>query len=831
VGVETLNDGAGTRPGDRRAKASGAGLIARAVLRTRWRSLIGMALVLALLGGVGLTALAGARRTQSAYPRFLRWANVSTMAVDAGTNRNLLDQVEHFPEVIRHRRYTAIDVAHVLPNGKPDMSMIELEGLVSADGRYFDQDRFAATEGRRPDPSRVDEVAFNLTAARAYHLHVGQRLDLGAYDDDEVSQTEDPSTLRPKYRMHATIVGIGVFPEEVVQDESDRSPLALFTPAYFQKVKALSTYSWEGFVLRRGDRDVVSVKRRYHALAVEKGFPEFYRVTSVDTFHALQAVRPLALALGIFGLIAVVVALVLTALSVSREIRTVGPLRRDLRSLGVRGRVDLLAAIVGPLLAVVAGAIGAVALAVALSPVMPLGEVRKVEVDRGFDVDNTVLLLGALALVLVLGAVAVVIAIATRPHSTRDPHAVPRPSRLSGAMSRTGLGPTNALGLRLAFGSRDGAAAPSVLVGGAVAIGALVAALTFSSSLHGLVRKPALYGWQWQGVAVAGAGYFNVPRDQIRVLERTDRDIESTTGVHFGSGSIDGINVPLLGYEPGTRLAPPITEGRAPRSTSEIDLGSETARQLHAGIGDTVHIVDDSGRVHPRRVVGLMVFPTLGVVHGAHTSLGTGAWVSVDDVPGARRDEGGLSKASVGPNALFIRLRPGHDGPRELAALGRAVSRMRSEFGVTFSHVQRPAEIVNTKNLDSAPAILSAVLLGGALLALGATLSATVRRRRSELAVLKSLGMTRRQLSGMVSWQSTAVVLAGIVVGVPLGVAFGRWIWTRFADGLDVVADPSVPWLAILLIAVALIAVANVVAVVPGRLASRTAIGQSLQAD
>jgi hypothetical protein len=91
--------------------------------------------------------------------------------------------------------------------------------------------------------------------------------------------------------------------------------------------------------------------------------------------------------------------------------------------------------------------------------------------------------------------------------------------------------------------------------------------------------------------------------------------------------------------------------------------------------------------------------------------------------------------------------------------------------------------------------------------------------------------MTRRQLSGMVSWQSTGVVLAGIVVGVPLGVAFGRWIWTRFADGLDVVADPSVPWVAILLISIALIVVANLVAVVPGRLASRTAIGPLLQAD
>jgi hypothetical protein len=822
--------GADTRS-EERAKSAGAGLVARAILRDRWRSLIGLALVLAMLGGIGMTALAGARRTQSAYPRFLRWANVSTMAVDAGTDRNLLGQVERFPEVVRHRRYTAVDAGHIFPNGAPDLSMIELEALVSVDGRYFDQDRFAATEGRRPDPKRVDEVALNLTAARRYHLHVGQRLDIGAFDDDEASQTEDPSTLRPKFRMRATIVGIGLFPEEVVQDESDRSPLALFTPAFFKKVSHLGTYSWEGLVLRHGDKDVVSVKRRYHDLVASKGFPEFYRVTSVDTFHSLQAVRPLSLALGIFGLIAVVVALVLTGLSVAREISVIAPTRRDLRALGVTRRVDLLAAVIGPGIAVIAGAVGAALLAYVLSPVMPLGQVRRVEVNRGLDFDGTVLGVGALGLIVVLGVLALVTAVVTRPHATRDARSAARTSRMSAAMSKMGLGPTNALGLRLAFGSRDGAASPSVFVGGAVAIGALVAALTFSASLHGLVRKPALYGWQWQGVAVAGAGYFNIPRQQIRAFERTDPDIESTTGVHFGSGSINGVNVPLLGYDPGTRVTPPITKGRAPRSASEIAVGSETARQLGADIGDVVHITTDQGGVRPRRVVGFMVFPTLGIIHGAHTSLGTGAWVTATDVPGVGRQDAGLSPSALGPNALFIRLRAGHDGPSEMRALRRATSKLQSEAGVTFNPVQRPAEIVNTKNLDTAPSILSAVLLGGALLALAATLSATVRRRRSELAVLKSIGMTRRQLSGMVSWQSTGVVLAGIVVGVPLGVAFGRWIWTRFADGLDVVADPSVPWVAILLISIALIVVANLVAVVPGRLASRTAIGPLLQAD
>ncbi len=43
----------------------------RAELRTRWRSALGLALLVGLAGGIVLTAIAGARRTDSAYPRFI----------------------------------------------------------------------------------------------------------------------------------------------------------------------------------------------------------------------------------------------------------------------------------------------------------------------------------------------------------------------------------------------------------------------------------------------------------------------------------------------------------------------------------------------------------------------------------------------------------------------------------------------------------------------------------------------------------------------------------------------------------------------------------------
>ena len=56
-------------------------LALRADLRVRWRATLGLALLLGLIGGVVLTAAAGARRTDTAYPRLLRWSRAASVLV------------------------------------------------------------------------------------------------------------------------------------------------------------------------------------------------------------------------------------------------------------------------------------------------------------------------------------------------------------------------------------------------------------------------------------------------------------------------------------------------------------------------------------------------------------------------------------------------------------------------------------------------------------------------------------------------------------------------------------------------------------------------------
>jgi ABC-type lipoprotein release transport system permease subunit len=114
---------------------------------------------------------------------------------------------------------------------------------------------------------------------------------------------------------------------------------------------------------------------------------------------------------------------------------------------------------------------------------------------------------------------------------------------------------------------------------------------------------------------------------------------------------------------------------------------------------------------------------------------------------------------------------------------------------------------------------------------LGLTLVASVRRRRRDLALLKTLGFTRGQLAAAVAWQSTVVAVVGLVLGVPLGIAAGRWLWLAFARELSAVPDPVVPAASIALAAVAALALANLVAAFPGLRAARTPAAEALRAE
>jgi FtsX-like permease family len=133
--------------------------------------------------------------------------------------------------------------------------------------------------------------------------------------------------------------------------------------------------------------------------------------------------------------------------------------------------------------------------------------------------------------------------------------------------------------------------------------------------------------------------------------------------------------------------------------------------------------------------------------------------------------------------------------------------------------------------LGATPVILAAGLAAGAIAALGLTLTASVARRRRDLALLKALGFTGRQLRAAVSWQSTVAAVIGVVIGAPLGIILGRQLWILFARNVNAVPDATVPALSVLLVALGALVFANLVAAFPGHTASRSPTALVLRAE
>ena len=147
--------------------------------------------------------------------------------------------------------------------------------------------------------------------------------------------------------------------------------------------------------------------------------------------------------------------------------------------------------------------------------------------------------------------------------------------------------------------------------------------------------------------SVDGSGYGNTnPAATDAVLSAND-DVEGWSGAFFGAEDVNGSNIPLLGMEPSSSVTPPIRSGRMVERAGEIVLGTATLRQLDVDIGDTVQTTSGSARV-----VGSATLPTIGIVHGDHTSLGVGGIVVPEEVPGYDRNIAGPQSTRRAPCRL-----------------------------------------------------------------------------------------------------------------------------------------------------------------------------------
>ena len=109
----------------------------------------------------------------------------------------------------------------------------------------------------------------------------------------------------------------------------------------------------------------------------------------------------------------------------------------------------------------------------------------------------------------------------------------------------------------------------------------------------------------------------------------------------------------------------------------------------------------------------------------------------------------------------------------------------RGELGSSLQHTRKSREL---------PLILAGLFGLVALATLVHVLVTSVRRRRRDLAILRTIGFTRRQIVATIAWQATTIAVIALLIGVPLGFLVGRFTWALFADhGGDRTGDVRAP--------------------------------------
>lgn len=798
----------------------------RAEFRSRWRAWTALAVFIGLVAGAVLALAAGARRTDDAYQRFLKAQHaydvampITTYGEDGPTQIYDLDRIRRLPEVAETVKASTFFVSVGAGVGV----------LVPKNERLGTEiNTFKMLDGRRPDPNKPNEVAVSFTYAEQYGVGVGDTIPL--IDPTFLGPPPpdlDPETVRfftetrdrvleaiPDNRLR--IVGVEASPGEFPpQIEGTSRDLVHASPALYplrRDIGALSEAADAILVrLRNGERDVDEFLGQLKRLG--GGDETNVRLQRDFTTPVDRSLHTQAVALQILALLAALVGALILGQLQARLTFVESADHRALAALGMSPGQRFGLGVVRSAAIGVIGAPVAFVFAMLLSPVFPVGLARTAEPDSGLHLDATVLFLGVLAVVIV------VVLLAAWPswRASRvrsGPEAVPTRTSVAGRfVTAKGAPLPVSTGVRMALDPGSGRSAVPVLsslAGVTLGILTLVATITFGAGLAHLLATPALYGKTWDVELTTYDGTLVSPRG-ARLLASDDR-VAATAAGNFRVGFlVDGHQVDgLAQYQRKSDFNPTILEGRAPERPREIVLGTRTLRSLDLSIGDTAKVGLFTVDVAPvsMRVVGRAVFPVFGITG----QLGDGALVNVE---GAKL----ISKALASPSeaSVLVRLAPGVD-PQRLAA------DLTEKVGTTVYLIDqgKPTDILNFGRVESTPYILGAILAALAIATFAHLLMSATRRRRRELAVLKTLGFVRGQLRATVAWQAMTLVVVALVVGIPVGIGVGRWAWTVFAEQLGVVVEPRVPMVAILLLVPAGLLVANLVAAIPAAIAART---------
>lgn len=755
-------------------------------LRHRWRAVVVMTVLAGLAGGFVLTAFLGSRRAASAWQRF----RAETLATDAFVSipsrpePELAEELAAMPGVIDAASfvYAAVTLPGVMEGG----------AFAAADDRLLRTvHRGRVIEGRRPDPSRADEIVVNPVMADAARVRSGQQVRLVGVGESEFSKD-------------VTVVGVVVSDNDLAVNTG--FPSVLLTPAFYKDhIHDVDFGRVNQFVrLEQSQGAFASFRDRLiERYGAEGGV--LVGDSNDEATGIRNALRLQATAMALLGAVAAAALVLAVGQALARHVGTESTDGRTLHALGMTSGERTWGSMGAVLIVAFAGSLLAFGTAIAASPLVPTGLARQVESNKGFKVDLIAMGGGALALAVVVAGVGY--GVARRVARLRT-EPTPRPAPWLVAP----LSPAATVGLATAMGrgsNRTRGPTRSAIAAACFGMLGVVAAATFGASLDQLLDTPRLYGWNFDAlVGVGGDDPVRIDDAIAGLLSDPNVDRLATPELNFLTIGDRTVEALVLHQLRGSSIHPTMAAGRPPRGTGEIMLGATTMEALGVQLGDRVEAVGKEAPV-PMIVVGQGIFPVL-----AEGGTSDAAAIPAEAASELRLEE---SRGRL----IMVGLRPGQDAVR---VVGR-----HTDLPVLLP--MPPAQIQNLRLVSSAPWLLAVFLAALGTAAVGHALVMSVRAGRRDLAVLKALGFVRRQVHATVRWQASVMVAVGLIPGVPLGLAVGRWIWRLVVRSTGALVEPVMALSVLTAAVVTAFLLANLIAAIPARTAGRTLSADILRTE
>lgn len=823
--------------------------------------MVPLALIVTIGLGGALIALGAAERTRSAFTRYLDRADVGDVVINPSLMSTASDELIRDLPGVQSATRDALFLA-TMDEGRPrtrselDADPAGFQARGSRDGRYVAMDRPAFATGRFP--SGPKEALVNSELADTRDVSIGDVIPVSFWSSRDGVVGGPESVLEPVGVEHLTVVGIATLHDEVLPDGLYPRGRLIVSPDVAERYDCLpeppstdasldeavqrllpalcsTSYPYYSLKVAGGDEgvDIALEAFRDGAADLNATLPEallsdgasyslIATTTAEERERVERSVEPMVTTLLVLAGTTAAAALVVLGLAVTRALRRAEGDQLEWWRLGLTTRNRLGVLVVPHLVSAGIGIAGALALAWASSPLAPIGTVRSVDPFPARGLSGEIALAAASFALLCVVGLTVLASRATRragpaPVRPHDRTAVRR-------MLRGSARPDVDEGLRAAFGRDRGAGL--VVAGGGLATGILIVAVVFSGSLAALVSTPASYGWPWDVAVMGGYGYGSQDLRAVTASLETRDDIESWTALAFATFTVDGapvVSMVALGPPADVQLTP--ATGRLPTSEHEVALGTRTAAERNVGVGDQVDLAGEGLEPVRATVTGLVVLPALGPYQADRAAPGTGLLV-----PASMVDEEVLAN-----EISFFGIDVAHD-----ADVTAVLDELRRDFvswairgDTTFEYARpvRPAEIINAGSMRAVPLLVGGLLALAGAVALSFAVMTSVRARRRDLAALRALGFTGRQLRASVLVHAVATMLASLLIGIPIGVGAGRLAWRVFASQLGVVTGPSTPRSALVATIAGGVAIAVAAAVVPARAAARARSVTALRSE